>query len=84
MKGKPGHLVYSATTKKLLRFEDLSPLIKQEVASRRLAVYRCAPQCFLAAKNETSWTYFGKIFSEYLQGKRFPLPAPITSERCQN
>lgn len=83
MKGKPGYLVYSATTKKLLRFEDLSPLIKQEIASKRLAVYRSAPRCFLAAKNETSWTYFGKIFTEYLQGKRFPLPAPITNERCQ-
>lgn len=84
MKGKPGYLVYSATARKLLRFEDLSPTIKQEIASRRLAVYRSAPRCFLAAKNETSWSYFSKHFAEYLQRKRFPLPAPVTNERCQN
>lgn len=82
MKGKPGHLVYSATCKKLLHFEKLSPLLQKEINSR-LPLYREAPRCLLAAKNETSWTYFRKHFQEYLKGERFPLPAPVIDESCQ-
>ncbi|MBP5974180.1 DUF1838 domain-containing protein [Brasilonema sp. CT11] len=47
MKGKPGQLVYSASIRKLLRFEQLSPFLQQEITSR-LPVYREAPRCFLA------------------------------------
>lgn len=81
MKGKPGQLVYSATTRKFLHFEKLSPILQQEIASR-VPVYREAPRCFLASKNETSWTYFRKHFNEYLQGAQFPLPETDIQQPC--
>lgn len=82
MKGKPGYLVYSAIAKKTLRFQELSPILQEEI-NTRLPLYRTAPGCFLKAKNETSWSYFRKYFPNYLQGTRFPIPDTINKEDCQ-
>jgi Protein of unknown function (DUF1838) len=73
MQGKSGQLVYSTSLKKTSQFEELSPLIQQQI-STRLPIYRSAPKCFLDAKNETSWTYFQKHYDRYLQGAQFPIP----------
>jgi Protein of unknown function (DUF1838) len=81
MKGKPGHLIYSATSRKLTSFDQLSPLLQQEI-NQRLPLYQEAPSCFLATDNETSWSYFGKYFAEYVKGSRFPIAAPITKDIC--
>jgi Protein of unknown function (DUF1838) len=83
MKGKPGYLVYSATGSKLANFEELSPLLKEEINSR-LPLYKEAPRCFLAAENESSWSYFGKYFAEYLKAERFPIAAPVTQDVCES
>ena len=82
MKGKPGQLIYSATMHKRLKFDELSPLLKQEISSR-LLLYREAPSCFLNAKNETSWTYFQKHFDAYLNGARFPLAETESKVPCK-
>ncbi len=83
MKGQPGQLVYSASIRKLLRFEELSPFLQQEITSR-LPVYREAPRCFLAVDNQTSWTYFRQNFAAYLEGAQFPLPEKGTDPPCQH
>jgi hypothetical protein len=83
MKGKPGYLVYSATGKKVANFEALSPLLKEEIKTR-LPLYEEAPRCFLATKNETSWTYFSKHFTAYLQAERFPIAAPAMNDVCEH
>lgn len=82
MKDKPGQLVYSATTRKLSGFKDLSPFLQQEITSR-LPVYQEAPRCFLAVDNQTSWTYFRQHFAEYLEGAQFPLAETKTDPPCQ-
>lgn len=82
MKGKPGQLVYSATMHKRLSFDELSPLLKQEITSR-LPLYQEAPSCFLAVKNETSWIYFQKHFDDYLKGTRFPLSETESKLPCK-
>jgi Protein of unknown function (DUF1838) len=82
MKGKPGHLIYSATLQKRLNFDELSPVLQQEINSR-LPLYREAPTCFLAVKNETSWTYFQKHFDAYLQGVQFPIAETDSPPPCQ-
>jgi Protein of unknown function (DUF1838) len=82
MKGKPGQLVYSATLQKRLNFDELSPVLQQEINSR-LPLYREAPACFLAVKNETSWTYFQKHFDAYLQGVQFPIAETESNLPCQ-
>lgn len=82
MKGKPGELGYSASIRKLRRFDELSPLLRQEITSR-VPVYRTAPACFLAVSNETSWTYFREHFDSYLAGEQFPLPEAKSNQPCQ-
>ena len=82
MKDQPGQLVYSATIRKLLHFEELSPFFQQEITSR-LPVYKEAPHCFLAVKNQTSWTYFQQNFAAYLEGAQFPLPEQQTDPPCR-
>jgi Protein of unknown function (DUF1838) len=83
MKGKPGQLVYSATMQKRTNFDELSAVLKQEITSR-LPLYREAPSCFLAVKNETSWTYFQKHFDEYLKGTQFPLVETESKVPCKS
>lgn len=83
MKGAPGQLVYSATMHKRSTFDELSPLLKQEITSR-LSLYREAPTCFLAVKNETSWSYFQKHFVEYLKGVQFPLSETESKVPCKS
>lgn|GEM_PF-340550 len=83
MKGEPGQLVYSATMHKRLNFDELPPLLKQEITSR-LPLYREAPSCFLAVKNETSWTYFQEHFDAYLKGAQFPLSEPESKMPCKS
>ena len=82
MKGKPGQLVYSASIRKLQRFEELSPLLQQEITSR-VPVYRTAPTCYLAASSETSWIYFREHFDNYLAGDRFPISETQSNQPCQ-
>ncbi|MBD2468915.1 DUF1838 domain-containing protein [Nostoc sp. FACHB-145] len=82
MKGKPGQLVYSASIRKLQRFEELSPLLQQEITSR-VPVYRTAPTCYLAASSKTSWTYFREYFDNYLAGHQFPIPETKSNQPCQ-
>ncbi|MBD2309606.1 DUF1838 family protein [Chroococcidiopsis sp. FACHB-1243] len=72
MKDRSGQLVYSATTRKFLDFEELSPTLRH-VIQARLPLYQEAPHCFLATSNVTSWTYFRQHFNDYLEGAQFPV-----------
>jgi len=75
---RPGYLLYSAHGHKLADHEVLPSVLRDP----RLPLYEHAPRCVVAARNETSWTYFGRHGQDYLAGARFPLPAPIDPTEC--
>lgn len=81
MKGIRGGLIYSVSGTKLARFEDLDARLQEEILTR-VPAYRHAPGCWLATRNQTSWSYFAKNFDAYLRGERFPLPAPVEQDVC--
>lgn len=76
---RPGHLLYSAHGHKLAADEVLPSALRDP----RLPLYEHAPPCIVAARNETSWTYFGRHVDDYLAGARFPLPAPVDPTECR-
>jgi hypothetical protein len=81
MGSAPGQLVYSITSYRTENFEQL-PLILQQEINQRLPLFKQAPRCFLEGEPPNSWELFPKIFDAYLQGQRFPLPAPLESDPC--
>jgi hypothetical protein len=81
MKTTPGYLVYSAWGGRVQGYKQLSPLLRREIDTR-LPLYQHAPTCWLATKNETSWSYFIKHFDAYLKRVQFPIPAPTTADSC--
>jgi hypothetical protein len=75
MGDRPGYLIYSAWGSKVSSFEDLPPLLKDEI-NTRVPLYKTAPKSFSDdVEDMTSWLYFQKNFQAYLAGERFPLPA---------
>ncbi|MCU0550180.1 MAG: DUF1838 domain-containing protein [Leptolyngbya sp. Prado105] len=74
MGDRAGHLVYSATGKKVDRFDHLPQLLQDEI-NRRIPLYRDAPEALLDMEDMTSWLYFQQNFDAYLAGEVFPLPA---------
>ncbi|HEY9826260.1 MAG TPA: DUF1838 domain-containing protein [Stenomitos sp.] len=73
MGDRPGHLVYSAYGHKVEGFDELPPLLQDEM-NGRMSLYKTAPQSLLDDADMTSWLYFQKHFDTYLRGERFPLP----------
>lgn len=81
MGDRPGYLVFSADGAKVEGFEQLPELLQQEIETQ-LPRYARAPTCWIDARNETSWSYFARHLQAYLDGERFPRPAPETPDRC--
>jgi hypothetical protein len=77
MGDRAGHLIYSASGKKVDDFEQLPQLLKDEI-NTRMSLYRQAPEAYLEGEDMTSWLYFQKHFDAYLAGATFPIPAPTT------
>lgn len=75
MGNRPGHLIYSATGKKIDNFDQLPQLLQDEI-NTRMPLYRHAPEAWLDVEDMTSWLYFEKHFDAYLAGETFPIPTP--------
>lgn len=82
MGGRPGGLMYSTRGRKLAAWDELPPLLQDEIAAR-VPRYRHAPACVLSGKNETSWTYVARHLAAYQAGERFPIAAPVDAAECQ-
>jgi len=63
MGDKVGMLIFTTVGKRLLKPEDLTPLMKEEIAANYPA-YSAPPPLDDARPNETSWTYFKKKIDE--------------------
>lgn len=74
MGDRPGHLIYSATGNKVDDFDQLPPLLQDEI-NTRMSLYRHAPEALLDGEDMTSWLYFQQHFDAYLAGETFPMPA---------
>lgn len=72
MGDRPGNLIYSASGQKVNSFEDLPPLLQEEI-NTRVPLYKDAAKAPLD-EDMTSWIYFQKHFEAYLAGERFPIP----------
>ena len=72
MSDRPGNLIYSASGQKVNSFEDLPPLLQEEI-NTRVPLYKNAAKAPLD-EDMTSWIYFQKHFEAYLAGERFPIP----------
>lgn len=72
MGDRPGNLVYSACGRKVSSFEELPPLLQQEL-NTRVPLYK-QPPTRSDQTDLTSWLYFQKHFDAYLRGDRFPIP----------
>ena len=46
-------------------------------------LYEHAPECYLKARNVSSWSYFARYKADYDAGARFPRPAPLKAETCE-
>ncbi len=77
---RAGHLIYIARGRKLSGIAELPAPLRDELV--RLPLFGSAPRCLVAAKNETSWTYFLRHLAEYRARRRFPLPAPLDLGEC--
>ena len=73
MKQRSGHLIYSASGKKVKDFSDLPPILKKEIETR-VPFYKDAPAQKIEGEEMTSWSYFKQHFDAYLQGATFPIP----------
>ena len=82
MGGQPGYLVYSADGSKLDSFDELPEWLRKEI-NELIPLYKHAPTCLLKARNTSSWSYFARHKSEYDKGARFPIPAPLKDEPCE-
>lgn len=67
-----GQLVYHAYGRRVSGYDELSPMLRQEI-EQRLPKYRHAPDSFTQKINMTSWRYFEDNFDAYLEGDRFPI-----------
>jgi hypothetical protein len=74
MGDRAGHLIYSATGKKVASFDRLPQLLQDEI-NTRMPLYRDAAEAPLDTEDMTSWLYFEKYFDAYLAGETFPIPA---------
>jgi Protein of unknown function (DUF1838) len=75
MGNRAGHLIYSGFGSKVENFEQLPPLLQDEI-NTRMPLYRHAPEALLDDDDDmTSWLYFQKHFDAYLAGETFPIPA---------
>lgn len=79
MGSQPGELIFSAVGSKLLSFDDLPELIRNEIREK-VPHYAHPPQYDPGAANVTSWSYFKRNFAAYQQGSDFPLSQE--GERC--
>jgi len=59
MGDRVGMMIFTTVGKRLLKADDLTPLMKQEIATHYPA-YTAPPPLDDARPNETSWTYFKK------------------------
>ena len=73
MKQRSGHLIYSASGKKVKYFSDLPSILKKEIETR-VPFYKDAPAQKIEGEEMTSWSYFKQHFDAYLQGATFPIP----------
>ncbi|MBW4541109.1 MAG: DUF1838 domain-containing protein [Myxacorys chilensis ATA2-1-KO14] len=76
MGNRAGHLIYSASGNKVNDFDQLPPLLQDEI-NTRMQLYRHAPAAPLDDEDMTSWLYFQKHFDAYLAGETFPIAAPV-------
>jgi hypothetical protein len=60
-------MIFTTVGKRLAKAEDLTPLMKQEIATNYPA-YAAPPPLDDARPNETSWTYFKKKLDEKKKG----------------
>lgn len=74
MGDRAGHLIYSATGKKVANFAQLPQLLQDEI-NTRMPLYRNAAEALLDTEDMTSWLYFKKYFDAYLAGETFPISA---------
>jgi hypothetical protein len=63
MGDRVGMLIFTTVGKRLVKPEDLTPLMKEEIAANYPA-YSAPPPLDDARPNETSWTYFKKKLDE--------------------
>jgi hypothetical protein len=82
MHDRPGALLYSTRGRKLVAWEELPQVLRDEIATR-VPRYRHAPTCVLPGKNETSWTYLARNLAAYRAGARLPRAAPVDPAECQ-
>jgi hypothetical protein len=80
MGNRPGVLVYRAHGRKHDAAEMPAPL-RAELETRT-PLFSHAPRCIVAAKNETSWTYFARHVGAYEAGATFPVEAPEDLGEC--
>jgi Protein of unknown function (DUF1838) len=73
MGDRTGHLIYSGFGSKVENFDQLPPLLQDEI-NTRVPLYRHAPETQLDDEDMTSWLYFQKHFDAYLAGEVFPIP----------
>jgi hypothetical protein len=82
MGDRSGRLLYRAHGRKIGGVDELTPLLRGEIASR-VPLYGEAPRCLVEDQpNETSWSYFARSFAAYVAGERFPLAAPRDPREC--
>lgn len=81
MGDRPGYLVVSARGQKV-DYAALPPVLRDEIA-QRVPLFRHAPTCVVAARNESSWTYFAKHLDAFRARERFPIAAPVQIETCE-
>ena len=67
MGDRVGMMVFTTVGKRLLKAEDLTPLMKQEIATH-YPTYAAPPPLDDTRPNETSWTYFKKKVDEKRKG----------------
>jgi hypothetical protein len=60
MEGRPGQLIFVTAGSSVERFDDLDPVLKDQIA-RNFPAYREPPPADDARPNETSWTYYKKV-----------------------
>ncbi len=71
MGDRPGMMVYTAIGRRLLKWDDLSEVMKAEVRAN-YPIYVAPPPVDDARANETSWTYFKKILTAKKNGQPVP------------
>jgi len=78
-----GYMLYSCTGGTVAGIDNLPQYMRDDIENR-LPLFKHAPKCVLDMPDETSWTYFGKHFDDYLKGGvQFPVPAPEEDFPCR-